>query len=262
MSHSRIVPLFNTNNFRDLGGYHTVSGKSIKWGRIYRSDGLHALSEQDQQKMVDLNIVTDIDLRAPDERAEQPDKIADKIQYLFNPVFTRDETKSSQAFAEIIADLDKNPDIGRKTMEESYLDMVQTDRARQALRTIFVHLLSLDDPQAVVFHCTAGKDRTGISAFLILQALGVDQATANKDYLLTNTTLKNFVRGKEAELRAAGKGDIAINNFDALWTAQKSYLNQALSAMQSQYGGVKAFIKDGLGISDHDLDDLKSMYLE
>lgn len=262
MSHSRIVPLFNTNNFRDLGGYQTTSGKTVQWGRIYRSDGLHALSDHDQEKMVDLNIATDIDLRAPDERDEQPDKIASTIKYLFNPVFTRDETKSSQTFNKIIEDLDKHPGIGRKTMEESYLDMVQTERARKALRTIFVHLLSMDNPQAVVFHCTAGKDRTGISAFLILQALGVDQATATKDYLLTNTTLKNFVRGKEAELRAAGQNEIAVDNFDALWTAQKSYLNRALQAMQSEYGGVLDFIKKGLGLSDHDLTDLQSMFLE
>lgn len=262
MSHTRVVPILNTNNFRDLGGYQTNNGKTVKWGKIYRSDSLNSLSAADQQKMVDLNIVTDIDLRAPDEREKQPDNIDEKIEYLFNPVFMQDETRSAQKFTDIIPDLDKDPTIGRQAMEEAYLDMVRTSRARQAIRTIFTRLLSLDDQQALVFHCTAGKDRTGISAFLILQALGIDQQTATKDYLLTNTTLMNFIRGKEAALRAAGKNEIAVNNFNALWTAQRDYLNKAIAAMDKQYGGISSFIQQGLGLSQSDLNDLRNMYLE
>lgn len=262
MAHERIIPLRETNNFRDLGGYQTTDGHTIRWQRIYRADDLSKLAADDQQKMVQLQIKEDIDLRSHDECQKQPDNIPDQVDYVFNPVFRHDETQSTNVWTELEKRMKTEPLVGKQQMINAYLDMVKTSNARKAFRQLFVHLLSLEDQDALVFHCTAGKDRTGFSAYLILSALGVDSETIMKDYLLTNTALMNFLRGQAAALRAGHHSEIEIENFIALWSADKAYLQSATQALKEDYGNVNGFLINGLKLAQSDINDLKKMYLQ
>lgn len=262
MAHERIVPLRETNNFRDLGGYRTKDGHCVRWQRIYRADDLSKLASDDQAKMVKLNIKEDIDLRSHEESSKQPDNIPDQTNYIFNPVFHHDETQSTNVWTELEQRMKTEPFVGRQQMIKSYADMVKTIHARKAFQQLFEHLLSLDADEALVFHCTAGKDRTGFSAYLILTALGVDRETIMKDYMLTNTALMNYLHGQTAALRAGHHNETEITNFVALWSADKAYLQAAIQAIQSDYGDTKGFLTKGLGLSNTDLNDFRQMYLQ
>lgn len=261
MAHERIIPLLHTNNFRDLGGYKTIDGQTVKWGRIFRSDKLDKLSQQDQEEMTKLNIHVDIDLRSKEEITPSPDRLPDNVQYLFNPVFAQDLTQSSKSVEELGQTLQSDPMAGRQHMLDVYHGMMTSEAAAHAFRVIFDQLLGSSANQGVLFHCTAGKDRTGISAYLILRALGVDAAQAKKDYLLTNTALKNFLNGQQAMLRAAGRSDTLIDNYVALWTADPSYLQTALTTLTEQYGDVDHYLHAALHLSTQDLQDLRKLYL-
>ncbi|WP_251545837.1 tyrosine-protein phosphatase [Limosilactobacillus caecicola] len=261
MVHQRIIPIFHTNNFRDLGGYATATGQTVQWGRIFRADKLDRLSKDDQAELVKLAIGVDIDLRSAEETKSSPDRLPEQVQYLFNPVFKRDVTDSSKNVSNLAHNLQSEAGAGRQHMQEVYHDMMTSDAAAHAFREIFEQLLTVDDQQGVLFHCTAGKDRTGMSAYLILRAFGVSPAVAKKDYLLTNTALKNFLRGQQATLRSAGKPATLIDNYTALWTADPSYLAAALKVLQAEYGDVNGYLTTALQLSPQDLQDLKAKYL-
>ncbi|WP_295728800.1 tyrosine-protein phosphatase [uncultured Limosilactobacillus sp.] len=262
MAHQRMIPLLNTHNFRDLGGYPTTNGKTVKWGKIFRSDKLSQLSDTDQNQLLTLNIATDIDLRSKEETTAAPDQLPHQIQYLANPVFQRDVTDSSKSVNKLDEELQQTPQAGRKHMQKVYHDMMGSSHAANAFRVIFEHLLSAPNDQGILFHCTAGKDRTGMSACLILRALEVSPAIAKKDYLLTNTALKNFLNGRQAMLRAAQHSTILIDNYTALWTADPSYLSAARHVIEEQYGGMNNYLHQALQLTDGDLKDLRQQYLQ
>lgn len=262
MAHERIIPLLNTNNFRDLGGYKTVNGQTVKWGRIFRSDKLDHLSTDDLKRFNQLNISTDIDLRSQEEAENAPDQLTDNVKYVHDPVFQQDETESSRTEEYLKEPVVTEPFTGKKHMQAVYKMFVNRPQSIQAIKKVFTELLSATDSTGTLFHCTAGKDRTGISAYLILRALGVSASTAQNDYLLTNIALKNFLRGQVAALRAAGNSETIINNYVALWSADQSYLNTALTSIQNQYGSVNQFLTGGLQLTTQDIQDLQKMYLD
>lgn len=262
MVHERIIPLFNTHNFRDLGGYQTTDGQTVKWGQIFRSDKLSLLSTDDQKQLTGLNIHTDIDLRSAEETSAAPDLLPHQIKYLANPVFQRDVTDSSKSVGGLSEELHTDPQAGRKHMQEVYHDMMSSPHAANAFRIIFEQLLTVPADQGILFHCTAGKDRTGMSAYLVLRALGVSPEDAKKDYLLTNTALKNFLNGRRAMLRAANYSATLIDNYTALWTADPSYLAAARQTIKNQYGGINHYLHQALQLTDNDLKDLRQLYLE
>lgn len=260
MAHERIIPLLNTNNFRDLGGYPTVDQQAVKWGRIFRADKLDRLSDDDQHKLVQLGIQVDIDLRSDDEVKTNPDRLPHQIHYLSDPVFATDITESSKDVRSLDPTLLDQPMAGRQHMQNVYRQMMIREDSLQAFRQVFHELLSHD--HGVLFHCTAGKDRTGMSAYLILRALGVSPELAQKDYLLTNIALKNFVNGQQAVLKSSGHSTTAIDNYVALWSADRSYLNAALTTIQTHYHDVNHFLHTAIQLSEDDIHQLRDTYLE
>ena len=261
MAHERIIPLLNTHNFRDLGGYPTVNGQTVKWGKIFRSDKLSQLSDQDQQQLTTLSIQTDIDLCSKEEIIAAPDQLPEHIEYLSNPVFQRDVTDSSKSVDGLSNELRSNPLAGRQHMQTVYHNMMTSQHAAHAFHTVFEQLLTVNENQSILFHCTAGKDRTGMSAYLILRALGVSAEIAKKDYLLTNTALKNFLNGRQAMLRAAQRPSTLIDNYTALWTADPSYLEAARQVIKEQYGSVENYLRSAVGLTKNDRADLRKLYL-
>ena len=262
MVHERILPIMHTNNFRDLGGYQTVDGQTVKWGQIFRADKLDRLSKEDQARLVQLKISVDLDLRSKDETTVSPDRLPDQVNYIFNPVFSEDLTDSSKEAVNLDEALQTEPLAGQKHMQEVYQQMMASDASAKAFRKIFEQLLTTNANQGVLFHCTAGKDRTGMSAYLILRALGVDEQTAKEDYLLTNEALKNFLNGQQAMLKAADQSSTLIDNYTALWSADLSYLNAALATVKDHYHDLHRYLSEAVGLSQGELTDLRKLYLE
>jgi protein tyrosine/serine phosphatase len=173
--HDRHVPFELAWNFRDLGGYATADGRVTKWRTMFRADGVHRLTAED---LAPLGIRTVVDLRTPLEIEERGKFTHDEVGYHHLPVLQETWERDSVDIA--------GPE--ERFLANRYLEMLDSGR-----ETIPMALRLLADPESVplVFHCAAGKDRTGVVAALTLSLLGVPDETITQDYALsTNATQK------------------------------------------------------------------------
>lgn len=181
-------------NLRDLGGYCTANGKITAWNKLYRSDGLAGLTETEWSLLTERGLRTVVDLRSLAETKAQPDAVPYGVKYVHCPVQEEDidldhldKAEAESAFL--------------RSLTEGYLSMVKkTPRLLcSALTTIIEGLRQ----GAVLFHCSAGKDRTGVVAAAILYLLGVDEADITADYQVSCTYNKNGVNKMFEQLMEA-----------------------------------------------------------
>lgn len=190
----RHLPMAQGYNFRDLGGYRTVDGKYIKWGKVFRSDDLHDLSSEDLHYLSAIPIVSIVDFRSEEEISLQPDK---------KPMSTKEIYKFSITPGNLMDVVRNNTDkISAGEIDSLMMDMnrlLVSDSSCVSQYKRFFSLLQNDMDVPLLFHCTAGKDRTGMGSALFLSALGVDEQTIVKDYLLSNIYLANKYAKFKAE---------------------------------------------------------------
>lgn len=111
---TRRLPINGGYNYRDLGGYPTLDGHTIKWRRLLRSGSLHRLTSQDLQYFSDMKLAKDIDLRSPRETKKEPDQVPGATEYIANPIFSTDETRASQPISSFSDELNADPNRGRQ----------------------------------------------------------------------------------------------------------------------------------------------------
>lgn len=217
-------------NRRDLGGLQTIDGKQIRPGCLIRSAHLFQATEDDLA-----GIATIIDLRTPGERSQAPDQSWQK-EYLSLPVFTDEQAGISheQAISEQLL-----PDF-------RYLYGRLVNECTDSFRTILLAIMEHDYSRgAVLWHCTEGKDRCGLTTALILEILGVDRKRIMEDYLKTNLiNLPKAIRIRERLLSTHGK-EMAEDAFRA-YIADESYLQAAWNAMGEKYISERLKISDDL----------------
>ena len=177
----RRLPLQGASNFRDLGGYPGAGGRPLRWRRLFRSDHLAQLSEADRATLAALGLSRSLDFRGVDERAATPYELPGVTQHALSI-----EPTVVQRLKDLVeAGESLDAALAQRLMQELYRALVNDQAHRFA--ELFEHLLQADAP--LVFHCTAGKDRTGLATALVLSALGGPRETIMSDYLLSNTTL-------------------------------------------------------------------------
>lgn len=159
MSLNRLLPIEAGHNFRELGGYQTTDGRQVQWHRLIRAGALGQLSEADLALLAQLNVTADIDFRSPTELEAAADRVPHTATYHHEPVFDTDRTESSKTNAELEPLLVADPDSGARHMEVTYQEMVTEPTSKTAYQHFFAHLLATPSDGAVLFHCTAGKDR-------------------------------------------------------------------------------------------------------
>jgi protein-tyrosine phosphatase len=174
----RLLPLVGASNFRDLGGYPTTDGRFTRWGRFFRSDTLQELTDDDLEVLRELGLASVIDLRTNTEleRTGRGRLAEEPIAYLHASVLQEEGAESSAAPAP------PEEDLGERYLW--YLD-VGGDALAKA-----VTLVADPQNQPVVFHCAAGKDRTGVLAALVLDILGVEHSVIVEDYVITATRME------------------------------------------------------------------------
>jgi protein-tyrosine phosphatase len=175
VSAERIVPFEACFNFRDLGGYDTVDGRSTAWGRLYRSDALYRMTPGDVERMALLGIQTVFDLRAQHELDEDGAvPVGLDVTHVHVPMIdvVRRPTPTEPPAESVVSGA-------------AYVRLLESGRG--AVREMF-ELLAEPDRIPAVFHCAAGKDRTGIVAALVLAAVGVSEPAIVEDYVLTQST--------------------------------------------------------------------------
>ena len=259
---NRLLPITNGYNFRDLGGYQTTNGKIVSWHRLLRSGKLADLDQNDLKLLHSLNLKADIDLRSPAEVKNEPDRYPDQTKYWFNPVFDTDKTRSSKGLAGYGPKADYDPNVGYQHMKNVYHEMITFPSGQAAFKKLFEVALSLNDDQSLLFHCTAGKDRTGVSAALLLATLGVPKKTIQTDYLLSNQTTKAIIDKTVQRIKAEGRTDFFLQNFRDVAGVNIDYLNEAFNTIDNQFGGLEEFLTTTLGLSKTDLHDFRVKFTQ
>lgn len=248
----RILPFEKVNNFRDLGGYQTSGCQTLKWGRIYRSGHLGSPSRFDLDVLQDLGIRTVIDLRGAEERKKTPDTLLPGVNYLHIPLFRSDPF----LFRHIMFQRHK---LGKR-LETIYTTWVIDGSAKEMGR-IF-RLISDPGNLPVLFHCTAGKDRTGITAALLLLALGVPESTAIADYTLSNAAADRFMIDFQQSISAVRFLGIKQEHFYPIIATPPEMMASTIDHIKHKYGSIRNYLRKTAGVSDDMLDQLKAILLE
>jgi len=227
-SPSRWINLAGAVNVRDLGGYKTDEG-STRWMSLFRADNLHRLSEADQAILLELGVRTVIDLRHQPELEAAPDLFADhdQIRYLNIPIFRNIPSAGERG---------KIPDMGT-----AYRYMVENFKAGfgEALAAI-----AEADEGAVLYHCTVGKDRTGILSALLLRLVGVAVEDVAADYALTTEAMQHL---RPVLLEQMAKMGNEVD--EALLTSEAADMTGLLRYLDDRYGDIYTYVQS-LGVSD------------
>lgn len=242
----RIVPLQGASNFRDLGGYVGQGGRTLRWRRLYRSDHLGQLTPEDLEHLRQRRVTQALDFRGGQESAAAAYQVAGLTRHALSIEPT--VAQRMQDLAALGQTLDEATTVG--LMEELYRNVVRKHSAQMA--AFFGHVLAADE--ALVFHCTAGKDRTGIAAALLLSALGVPRPVVLQDFLLTNRVFRPPTTGADSPLPPAAR--------QALWSVRPSYLQAAFHIIDTEDGGMQAYLREVLGLTQPMLDELARKVLE
>jgi protein-tyrosine phosphatase len=232
----RILPLEALFNVRELGGYPAFEGRRVKWGLLYRSGDLYTLTDGDRVFLEERGIRTVVDFRGPHERARSPDKAIGTVEKTWELTIDAGnmmDLSGMQAGAS-----------GEGMMGDLYRVLV--DEATAVYRQFF-RLLADTHAAPLLFHCSAGKDRTGLAAALILFALGTDRETVFADYELSTACLKDKYRAIINEKP----------HLEPLMTVRRSYLEAALERIDSRYGGPEQYLRRELGA---DIEALRELY--
>jgi protein-tyrosine phosphatase len=243
--YARHLDLAGASNFRDLGGYPTGDGRLVRWRQIFRSNHLGNLTENDIAILRQLGIRTAFDFRGREERLAAM-CAHDGINVHSLPV---EPITVATLRARMANGAPLSPDDAIEVMQHSYRNYVTHNT--KAYRALFRHLI--DDNAPLVIHCTAGKDRTGFAAALILHALGVPAEVIDEDYLLTNRYYRRDP--------AAASTDLPEEVRAVLARVEGSFLAAAFEAVRASYGDLATYLSDGLGVGPHERKALAQRYL-
>ena len=240
----RRLPFVGVNNFRDLGGYRTETGAVTLWGRVFRSDSPHNFTAADLEAFDALDISVIYDLRRDAERDEDPGP---------RPC-VHQELPSKPVFATDVNTLRDRTD-GERWLFEDYCGMLEV--AGPVFGELFSQFADREGP--MMFHCMGGKDRTGMTAALLLSCLGVDRETVLDDYELTSRysgpdqiphVVDLFVTGGIAREAAIG-----------ILSTPRWAMQNALDRLDSSYGGIEAYLCGLGGMNQRTIESLRARLL-
>ena len=253
------ISLEGAVNVRDLGGYKTKDGRTVKPHRLIRGAELAGLTEGDIAKLTkEYKLNTVIDFRTNSESAAKADPVIENVTNIRNPIMKDRESSAAPKNSSANSATMKNPE---DLMIQANIGFVNDEFSRNGYKKFFEILLN-NGKGAVLWHCTAGKDRAGFGTALVLAALGVDRKTIMEDYLLTNVfRAKENKKQIDAIAKATDNSETAVAAMTAMMEAREAYLQAAFNEMDSVYGGIDGYLKKGLGLTDADLTKLQEIYL-
>lgn len=234
-------------NFRTVGNIKNKDGKTLKAGKLYRSANLFKLKEKSFKKIESLGIQKIIDLRNSKEISQKPDQLPNGIIYKNESAFEDEGDQLDQA-KKMVLKGKVNGAEAEKRMLDFYRNFV-TEHP-EVIRKIIMEILESDQP--VLYHCTAGKDRTGIITALVLTILRFDKETIYNDYLLSNNYREKLIDRRLSLARNLHfiypKLDIRV--LEKLSWVEPAYLDASFNEINNKYGSVDRYIQEVLGISE------------
>lgn len=260
---ARVLPLEGGRNFRDLGGYEAGDGRLVKWGRLFRSGAMARLTTSDYGYLSGLGIRAVCDLRSAAERRDEPTR----WQGTPTPRFIAWDEPVEEAESPLVAALtadDRSQEMVRDAMAELYRLLPYAYAGRY--RRLFEMLETDDTP--LVFHCSAGKDRAGVAAALLLTALGVPRATIIEDYAMSDKVVDYMALIDAADPARISESSIAFllqlprDLLAPILWSDPIYIVAMFEELDSTHGSALAFLRDELGLGHEALTSLRDHCLE
>ena len=259
----RHIVLEGAHNFRDLGGYASEDGRSVRWGLFYRSDALAELTDEDVAKIDELGIKLVCDFRTAGERADAPDRLpndpAPEVLELEIGVEGANLNELIEELEERILSGDlEGIDLGQMLIDGNRTFVTEfVDRYARLLERV-------QDAESLptLVHCTSGKDRAGMASALILRTLGVPEETVFDDFLLTNHYTGKQIEKTLRFIRFASLFRTDPEDVRPILGVERAYLEAGFDEILERHGSFDAFRRDALGVSDDELVAFRNMALE
>ena len=262
------INLESVGNARELGGYTTVDGRTVKHGVLLRTAALNKISSDDIKRLTDIyHLAVIADLRASLEVAPKPDPVIEGVKYLNlrvinEELFNRDVEKKLAFEGDAMTRLKMIVESGFASYD-MYINFLSDDSGKKAYSEFFRELLDLPEGRSLLFHCSQGKDRTGCAAMLILSALGVSEDTIMEDYMLTNTFNAEMIAGQRKMLLSHGMNESELEKYMlVLDEVSPKTMTALLAWLKDNYGSPVEYIVQELGISEEDIAALQTKFLE
>lgn len=258
----RAVPIDGVKNTRDLGGLRTEDGRTVRTGQLIRSAKIDNLSAEGMTLLDGMGVTAIVDLRTTKEATTDPARWPEgqgPERYNF-PLMEQQIGLIDDMHASIVSGTATAAETDRLFYDAfSYIATDYTDE----MRALFDVLLTNPEGEAVLFHCSGGKDRTGIATALVLTALGVPQEEIEADFMMSNALndADNTAVQMANEVNAAQGTSMPA---EAVWPTvgvRKAYLDNFYDSVATRYGSVDGYLRDGLGLTDDEVQALRARYL-
>ena len=241
----RRLPVEGAANLRDLGGYVARDGRALRWGVLYRSDALADLSDDDVAYLERLGLRRVVDFRSEGERERDPDRLPPGALPVLQPI-VGEGLDPRELQDQLLS--------GETTAEGAAAWLVEGNRAFvtgfDGVYARFLRDLAEPGSLPTLFHCTAGKDRAGYAAALVLMALDVPRDAILRDYLLTNDYTREKTEALLRLIRVVSLFRTHPDDVRPLFEARESYLGAAFDTIDAEYGSTDAYLRDGLGVDE------------
>ncbi len=267
MSLKQSIPLKCVANARELGGYHTSDGRTVRNGVLLRTGNLNDITSDDIRILKNQYHLSDIiDFRMEMEmRGHEDPMIAGVTNTHLDVIDIPDMLSQGKPDADInttdVIQLVKMSQQMGMLNDDMYIGFLKNDMGKKAYSQFLRILLSADPDRAVLWHCTSGKDRTGLASMLLLSLLGVEESIIMEDYMLTNEYNASRIEGTKKYLRARGCEEDFVEKaafvFDAV---DRHFMENAIAFLKEKYGSVLGYIRAELNISEEEIAILKEKY--
>ncbi|GLR68455.1 protein-tyrosine-phosphatase [Acidocella aquatica] len=251
----RILHLAGGHNFRDIGGYITAGGKRVAMGRVYRSANLARLTDEDHDLIANLNIRLIFDLRDNRERKRRPSRHAPDAGY---EVWARDHTGSTADLISALSAPGATAETSRQKMVDIYKHLAYEQA--ESYTELFRRIARGDVP--LLFHCAAGKDRTGVAAALLLDVLGVPREAVIEDYLLTEHFFEHNLAIVLTDFDTNALKDVEQSIWAPMMHAERAYIESMFSTIEARHGSVENFLCEAIGLTKAELESVRAALLE
>jgi protein-tyrosine phosphatase len=255
----RRLALEGAPNFRDVGGYGAAGGGTIRRGVLYRSGALGRLTEADVDALNRLGAWTIVDLRHEGERIAAPTHARLSAAAVHSLPMGSGHGAAPVPRPALLTVPDATAEQAVEAIKTSYRNSIHDYRYR--FLALF-DLLLAGTPGPAVVHCTAGKDRTGISVAVVLLALGVDREAVIEDYCATSRYLDAAWREHILAAMLDDPGQVNRRVADVMFNAHPDYIGASLAEMDARYGSPEAYLRQVLGFDADKLARLRERYLD
>ena len=262
------IGLYDVQNARDLGGYKTTDGRTVKTGLLIRSGRLSNASKEDIHILKDLyHLNAVVDFRIIRERIDSPDVKIDGVTYYTLPLVddkspmvggvhkrSANNQNPLSYFIEVI-----KQGHGKSDM---YVKLFKSERFQKGMTSFFQILLNNDGEHSILWHCAAGKDRAGSAAALTLLALGVDKETVLTDFDLSNIAYNEWIQKRLTQVSRITRDPEILTVVRSLSGVNADYMRNAIDATILDYGSIENYLEVCMNVTKKDIAKLQDMYLE